>query len=133
MKNQHLPPQSVIDAVISEVIVPQLERIRRETGMAIRSACSVWVNDQCIPQQPVDIVPHGDAVVGEIRLSFRQTLVPGRSLFHAQVRLPHVAPEAGYAGFDVAGDAKVVSGNVAVSRVVCTSLYGPQPFQRLTR
>jgi hypothetical protein len=77
----------------------------------------------------VDIEPASTEIVGECRLSFRTTSAPGRSLFRAQVRLPKAAPHAGFAGFDVVGDAKRVDDAVVLSRVARIILHGPQPFR----
>jgi hypothetical protein len=129
LKKQHIPPQIVIDAVVRDAVLPEFERVHRETGKPVRCKCAVWAQGERVPQPPVDVEPHSPETVGECRLSFRPTSVPGRSLFRAQVRLPHAAPDVGFAGFDVSGDAKLVDDNVVLSRVVRAGLYGPQPFR----
>lgn len=103
------PDPTTFSKVIGEAVVPALREIERDLGRGLPTSVVLWMPHMEGPR--VLLVPptaQGAAAaakpLGEMRLSFRATAVPGRYLFFGEAIYERdVAPGKPFSGFDIQG------------------------------
>lgn len=103
------PSPEVVGAVIQKAVVPALRDIQSDLGEAIPTVVSLWTPNMEGPKILVteDGTLESALAVppkGEMRLSFRDTAIPGRLLFFGEaVYHRNTSPKTGFSGFDLRG------------------------------
>jgi hypothetical protein len=111
------PPGPVIERVFVEAIVPVLRACESSLGWPIVADLTVWVRDD--PRSSLAVTSTGigssdPPTSGEIRLRFRRTIDPHRTLFRAEAILPGVRPKKGFSGFTIRGDVRQAGDAITV-------------------
>jgi len=103
------PDPTTFSKVIGDAVVPALRDIERDLGRDLPTSVVLWMPHMEGPR--VLLIPataHEAAAppkpLGEMRLSFRETAVPGRYLFFGEAIYERdVVPGKPFSGFDIQG------------------------------
>ena len=120
------PSSAVVAAVVDRAIRPAVEATRDRVQIAqIIAQISTWVLGEAQLESRILLgtaaqEPNANA---HIRLRFRRTFKPERSLFFAQLRMDVPDEKTGFAGLIVKGEVKTDADEIAVSTTTCTVIY----------
>jgi hypothetical protein len=122
---QYVPSEDVIHAVVSRALKPSIADACRQLNLSpILARVGVWVGDQLqTPFQVVGIGSQEAPLNAQIRLRFRKTFKPERSLFFAQLRTDEVDSITGFTGLLVKGQVLVGSEAPEVDTKSCTTIF----------
>lgn len=123
------PDMVVVAAVIERGVVSALRDIEKDLGATLPTVVTLWTPNMEGPKILVTGQGTLEAALagppkGEMRLSFRDTAVPGRQLFFGEaVYGQDVSPETGFSGFDLRGVARLEGDRVSVEDDTWTIKY----------
>ena len=124
MKEEYRPSDSILNAVISIAIIPNLEKLEADLEIKLDSTLTVESNGlrgprRLIVRSGVEL-PHP---LGEIRIRFRKTAVEGRSLYSAESIYKRLAHKSGFSGFVADGELLEKDGAVTIKPRTWTIRY----------
>ena len=104
-KDAYMPSAAALDAVLTQVLRPHVERLMKQGLPALQVTLRVFVQDRCMASRTLAIPDSArEFVDAEVRSEFRTTIDPHRSLFRVQAKLTQPLHESGFSGFHLRGD-----------------------------
>jgi hypothetical protein len=125
---QFLPSAAEVDAVMKESVLPTIWSACAELHVLPPkfATLEIWVHDE---MQKRSVIPLGsdgpvdEVAAAQIRLRFRRTFKPARSLFFAQLMTEVRDPQTGFAGLVAEGSMKAEENRFIIDMPTRTVIY----------